>query len=425
MQNSGIARRWAAGWWTTGHLGMGALLAVPYLVVLVVVLLGVALLPVALAGAPVLWVGLWLAERAGALERHRLAGSTGVVVPAAHRRPRRPGVGGWVRGLFDPVPWRAAAHLLLARLWGLPGAALVLALLATGLAAVTLPLYAWRVPDDGFLGWWHPGAGAGELVLLVALGVVALLAAPLLSAAWVWVELTLARALLGPTRGEVESALHARVDTLTSTRGAVVDSVQAERQRIERDLHDGPQQRLVSLSMNVGLARHRLEHDPAAADELLDEVQATAKQAMTEIRQVARGIHPPVLTDRGLDAALSALASQSPVPVQVRVDLPRRPAPTVEAIAYFCVSESLTNVAKHARAGQVLVDVSAPGPTLQVRVQDDGVGGARLDSPGTGLRGLQDRVRAVDGDLSLSSPPGGPTIVLIRLPLTVATEVPS
>jgi signal transduction histidine kinase len=173
--------------------------------------------------------------------------------------------------------------------------------------------------------------------------------------------------------------------------------------------------------MDLGMARERLDRDPAGAQQLVDHAHAAAKEAITEMRQVARGIHPPVLTDRGLDAALSALAAGSPVPVQVSVDLPRRPAPTLEAIAYFCVSEALTNVAKHAGARHAWADVREGAGALVVTVRDDGHGGADLTG-GTGLVGLRQRAAAVDGTLDVSSPPGGPTVVTVSLPFTPATE---
>jgi signal transduction histidine kinase len=174
---------------------------------------------------------------------------------------------------------------------------------------------------------------------------------------------------------------------------------------------------LVAIAMDVGMARERLTTDPDGARDLLDKAHVAAKEAMTEMRHVARGIAPPVLTDRGLDAALSALAVRSPVPVEVTVHLERRPTPTVEAIAYFCVSEALTNVAKHARASRARVEVTGRDGVLTVRVADDGRGGADgSDAAGTGLQGLRDRVRAVDGSLAVSSPPGGPTVLTATLP---------
>lgn len=164
-----------------------------------------------------------------------------------------------------------------------------------------------------------------------------------------------------------------------------------------------------------------MDADPTAARELLDKAHDSAKEAITEMRQVARGIHPPVLTDRGLDAALSALAARSPVPVEVRVAVAPRPSPTIEAIAYFCVSEALTNVAKHARARTAQVDVVRRGDQLLVRVSDNGVGNAR-PGHGSGLTGLSDRVRSVDGQLDVSSPPGGPTVLSVWLPCATPVQ---
>ncbi|MEJ2579026.1 MAG: sensor histidine kinase [Kineosporiaceae bacterium] len=196
-----------------------------------------------------------------------------------------------------------------------------------------------------------------------------------------------------------------------------MDSVELERRRIERDLHDGPQQRLVAIAMDLGMARERLHRDPDDVGELLDKAHAAAKEAIVEMRQVARGIHPPVLTDRGLDAALSALAARSPVPVDVHVGVGTRPSATVEAIAYFCVSEALTNVAKHSGATRATVEVTGSAGWLTVTVSDDGRGGAD-PGRGTGLVGLRDRVAAVDGTLAVSSPRGGPTVLTITLPAT-------
>jgi signal transduction histidine kinase len=190
---------------------------------------------------------------------------------------------------------------------------------------------------------------------------------------------------------------------------------------LERDLHDGAQQRLVSLAMGLGMAKDKLDDDPERARELMAEAHEQAKQAIAELRDFARGIHPAVLGDRGLDAALSALAARSPIPVHVQASIPERPAATVEATAYFVVSEALTNVAKHAAARQAWVTVVRYGDRLVVDVRDDGRGGAEPQhanglQAGSGLRGLRDRVAAVDGTFTLSSPLGGPTVIQVVLP---------
>jgi signal transduction histidine kinase len=221
----------------------------------------------------------------------------------------------------------------------------------------------------------------------------------------------LARGLLGVTARDLER----RVDELEESRARVVDSVDAERRRIERDLHDGAQQRLVALAMNLGRARARYDDDPEAAKRLLDEAHLDAKQALVELRDLARGIHPAVLTDRGLDAALSGLAGRSPVPVTLDVAVDQRCSPTIEAIAYFVVSEALANVAKHAAATSVSVSVRRVSDRLILAIRDNGVGGAD-ETGGSGLRGLADRVGGVDGSLRIDSPAGGPTLLIVELP---------
>jgi signal transduction histidine kinase len=238
----------------------------------------------------------------------------------------------------------------------------------------------------------------------------------------VGVDVALARSLIGP-RPDAErvAELTQRVETLHRTREMTVDSVELERRRIERDLHDGPQQRLVALAMDLGMAQTKLDDDPEAARALLAKAHSAAKEAIVEMRQVARGIHPPVLTDRGLDAALSALAARAPVPVQIRVDLPRRPSPTIESIAYFCVSEALTNIAKHSGAAHATVDVTGSAEGVHVVVTDDGRGGAD-PTGGTGLSGLRQRLAAVDGTLTIDSPPGAGTRLMMTLPDRTAAD---
>jgi signal transduction histidine kinase len=228
----------------------------------------------------------------------------------------------------------------------------------------------------------------------------------------------LARALLGPGRRE---SLAQRVETLARSRADVVAAADAERRRIERDLHDGAQQRLVSLAMNLGMARERFEAEPEPVRQALAAAHDEAVLALTELREFIRGLHPAVLNDRGLDAALSGLAARAPLPVRLRVDVPEPAAPGVEAVAYFIVSEALTNVAKHAQATQAEVTVTRDGGVLRIAVTDDGSGGAAPAEgddagAGTGLRGLGQRAAAVDGTLTIDSPPGGPTVIAAELP---------
>ncbi|NAZ86975.1 sensor histidine kinase [Kineococcus indalonis] len=350
-------------------------------------------------------------------------------VPAPPRR-RRPG-SRWRRLALDARAWRYAGHLAVVSTLGVLGGALVLGLTGTGLAA----LFASVLADGSLsLPYGIPGTLDAPGPVVPAVGVLMLLVAPPVARAVTAVEVRTARALLGGAREQREAALRRRVETLTQTRSRTVDSVEAERRRIERDLHDGPQQRLVSLSMQLGMAKRALERGgPDAARDLLDAASTSASAAIADMRHVARGIHPPVLTDRGIDAAVSALAASSPVPVDVEVHFPpeHRPSPTAEAIAYFCVSEALTNTAKHARASRAVVQVwreGAAGPRggdlLRLRVSDDGVGGAvpaggTVADGGSGLRGLGDRLAAVDGWLRVDSPPGGPTVLEAGVPWTV------
>jgi signal transduction histidine kinase len=222
-----------------------------------------------------------------------------------------------------------------------------------------------------------------------------------------------ARILLGPSRRD---ALQQRVNTLSRTRASVVEAMLSERRRIERDLHDGVQQQLVHLAMSLGMARDRIDTDPEGAKALVAEAHEEAKQTISNLRNTVRGIHPAVLTDRGLDAAVSAVAGNIPIATSVHVDLPDRFVPIVESTAYFVVVEALTNIVKHADATEVMVNLVFQEPDyLVVTVADNGKGGAD-PANGTGLIGLASRVEALDGTLSISSPAGGPTTLRAVIP---------
>ena len=213
----------------------------------------------------------------------------------------------------------------------------------------------------------------------------------------------------------LDAELRARLEDLRASRARIVEAGYRERRRVERDLHDGAQQRLLALGLNLKLARSRLEENPAEAAELLDEATAELEQATAELRELARGIHPGLLTDRGLVPALEALASRAPVPVALTAEVDQRPAAGVEAATYFLVSEALANVAKHARAGRASVSVIQGNGSLTVEVVDDGRGGA--DPDGSGLRGLADRVAALDGSFSVADHDSGGTVVRASIPL--------
>jgi len=216
--------------------------------------------------------------------------------------------------------------------------------------------------------------------------------------------------LTSPRRAEMAE----RIETLETSRAGAVDAQETELRRIERDLHDGAQARLVALGMSLGMAEQKLSEDPQRAGELLAEARVGAEHALRELRDLARGIHPPVLADRGLEAALASLASSTPLRVGLTVEVAPRPAPAVESAAYFVAAEALANAAKHARAQQVEITVVRAGEALELEVRDDGAGGA--DPRGSGLRGLRRRVEALDGSLTVTSPPGGPTMIRAALP---------
>jgi signal transduction histidine kinase len=376
--------------------------------------LGGLFLPLALAGLVLFGLALRFADRLARAERARFAVLLGEPIPAWPAGPDRR-----FRWLF--VPRRAT--LTGRRTWGSVGygllrlpvsavaASITVTIWAVGLVLLTLPLYAHLLPGGGVTFGatvlHGPGAEAAEAVA----GLLLLLAAPPVTRWLAVADAALARRLLAPPRD-----LEARVAELEVSRERMMDAAETERRRIERDLHDGAQQRLVALTMELGRARARFADDVDAARDLVDQAHAEAKAALTELRNLVRGMHPPVLTERGLDAALSGLAALCPVPVAMQVDVPVRPRAAIEAVAYFTIAEALTNVAKHARATHASVVVEGHGypGTLTIVISDDGIGGA--DPRGAGLAGLADRVSGVDGLLSVESPSGGPTIISAVLP---------
>lgn len=411
-------QRAAETWLATIHLltdlPMGILLFVPTLVGLS---LSLGLLPLFLVGIPVLLATLWFAGLLAQLERGRYALTLGEHIPDARPPRRRRGPGEtWLqvlhRRLSAPHSWRAVSYSLLLLPLSAITFSLTIGLWSGALALITLPIYNWALPnggaDFGFMTIRNVPATIGVAVA----GVVFLLLTPYVVRGLAAMDAAIARTLLGrySTRELVE-----RVDHLEESRARVVDSADAERRRIERDLHDGAQQRLVALAMNLGRAKSRYDEDPEAARNMLDEAHSEAKQALVELRNLARGIHPAVLTDRGLDAALSGLAGRSPVPVTVEIDVGVRPSRTVEAIAYFVVAEALTNIAKHSQAKRAWVVVRRLDRELRIIITDNGVGGANVGG-GSGLAGLADRVSGVDGRLLVHSPVGGPTVITVEMP---------
>nr|WSW67460.1 sensor domain-containing protein [Streptomyces sp. NBC_00995] len=371
-------------------------------------------------GIPLLAAGLATCRGLGTLERARARALLKLqVAEPAPVRGRTGGLMSWVGAVLKSgVSWRHLLYALLHFPWAVFAFCVSLSLWTWGWAALTYPLYAWAFPAyAGIDGVQLYGDGTHnvyldspfELALTSAVGL-----AVVMGTAWVIrglavVDRLMVSGLLGPSR------LATRVTELESDRGVVVDTAAADLRRIERDLHDGAQARLVALAMDLGLAKEKLTDDPEAAAKMVDEAHGEVKVALQELRDLARGIHPAVLTDRGLDAALSAIASRCTVPVTVEVDLASRPAQAIEGIAYFTVSELLQNVSKHARATRASVDVWRSADRLMLQVTDNGRGGADLTS-GSGLAGLTERLDAVDGILVVESPVGGPTKVTAELP---------
>ena len=264
----------------------------------------------------------------------------------------------------------------------------------------------WPLKDWGVVGF------AGTIVLGAALTVASVRIGPFFLKA----HALFSQTLLAPTRG----ALVERVQQLAESRSETVDASAAELRRIERDLHDGAQARLVALSMSIGLAEELMKQDPEAAQRLLAEARADSGTALTELRQLVRGIHPPVLAERGLEGAVRALALSVPLPVDVRADLPGRADAPVESAAYFAVAEMLANVVKHSGAGRAWIQIEHSGDRLVMIVGDDGTGGAD-PAAGSGMRGIERRLAAFDGTMAVTSPPGGPTVVTMELPCALSS----
>ncbi|MCX4548941.1 sensor domain-containing protein [Streptomyces sp. NBC_01387] len=379
-------------------------------------------------GIPLLAVGLAACRGFGAMERARARALLRADVrDPAPVRGRTGGAMSWVGAVLKSgASWRHLVYSLVHFPWAVFAFVVSVTLWTTGWATLTYPLWQWIFPaytHQGGIQLYGDGAhnvyldNPLEIGLTSLTGLVFVLVTPWVIRGLASVDRLLVVGLLGPSR------LDTRVTELESDRGVVVDTAAADLRRIERDLHDGAQARLVALAMDLGLAKEKLTADPEAAARMVDEAHGEVKVALQELRDLARGIHPAVLTDRGLDAALSSIASRCTVPVQVEVDLPHRPAAAIEGIAYFTVSELLQNVSKHSRATRATVDVWQVENRLMLQVTDNGRGGAggpgddsAAGTAGSGLAGLAERLDAVDGLLVVDSPVGGPTSITAELP---------
>ena len=384
------------------------------------VVVGASLIPAIGIGLAVLAALVYGLRAYGAVERRRAAAVFGVeILPVPRRRTTRTGAAGffsqWLLDGTDSAPWRGLGFLAASSALCLVAATVVFGSLGLGIALLLAPVFR---PEGGAAGW--DVLSAVPVWLLPLLGVLLLVVGLAAATGYGLADRAMARGILGRSAAE---ALRAEVAAMAQRRSGAVAAAASDRQRIERDLHDGVQPRLVSVAMTLGMARNKLDSDPDGARALLDSAHAEAKEAIVELRQLARGIHPAVLVDRGLDAALSALAARCPVPTALDVRLEARCSSEAEAVVYFAVAEALTNVAKHSRASRCSVQVRLEDGVLTAVVTDDGVGGAVLAAPAestglgsTGLSGLRDRAIAAGGQVRLSSPPGGPTSIWVEVP---------
>lgn len=369
---------------------------------------------------PVAWPLFVWSRAMGHLERSRTDALMDVRIadPVPPLRTPRAGLRGWLRRLGERVTsavrWKELAYHLAHLPVAAVGFALVAAAWHGAIAMALLPAYVDALPGESAKFWFFDitqGAGAVLCSIAGILGLVFL--APWVTVGIGRLELSLASALLGPSAAQAHVA---QVTELETSRSAAVDSAEAERRRIERDLHDGAQQRLVALAANLGAAREKLDHDEIDDGRVMvAAAHEEAKSALREIRDLVRGIHPVILEDRGLDAALSAVVARSPIPVLLDVTVAQRPPAAVESAAYFVVNEALTNVARHAMATRAFVSIARSGDRLVVEVRDDGIGDADPER-GTGLAGLRDRVAGLGGTMYVISPHGGPTTISVELP---------
>lgn len=406
-----------------GYLLLGFPIAVGTFITIVAGLsVGIGCLAV-LLGVPITVQTLRGAKAFAAFERRRVERLTGRPLPPHHYRQPASGTKSseWFGGLLDPQAWRDVLHVLVSFPLRLVGFVFAFTWTVGGVGEVLYGAWSWAIPrDDDTKGlvdlMFGVEARWADIAFNTAVGVVLLATSIPVVRGFAALQTSLSRALLTNEK----EALRARAETLDAgRRGAVAAEAQTLR-RLERDLHDGPQQRLVRLTMDLESVARRLDSDtPDRARPLVDDMLTQTHEALNEIRALSRGIAPPVLADRGLAAALAAAAARCPVPVKLdtRFDDRRRFAPVVENTGYFVVTEALTNVAKHADASACTVTVTVDGAVLRVEVRDDGRGGAHLGK-GHGLAGLADRLAAVEGTMDVVSPPGGPTTVTAVIPLT-------
>jgi signal transduction histidine kinase len=403
-------------WWTLTHLVTDVVVgAFTFSIVVALLAATFGLVFTVIFAILTFWLLMVISRGLAHLERSRAAALLGLEL--ADPVPRLQ-LTSWWRRLLERAKsgarWKEVGYLLLLLPLGLLNLVLMVAVWCGSLALLALPLYVSALPDGSAKFWLFEAASGGDAWLVSLAG----LAGVVLVAPWVTVVLGRLDAVtcswfLGPDRRALQEA---RVRAAESGRVAAVGSAEAERRRIERDLHDGAQQRLVSLAMELGATReHFDDEDKETIRDRVVHAHEEAKAALQEIRDLVRGIHPVILEDRGLDAALSAVVARAPIPVSLEVDVDPRPSAEVESAAYFVVSEALTNVARHSGATNAAVSLQRAGDTLVVEVRDNGSGGADGNG-GTGIVGLSERAASLGGSIHLDSPSGGPTILRAVLP---------
>ncbi len=405
-------------WKGIGYLLAGLPLAVEAMAIVIILICGIPV-SVVFLGLPLIAITLIGTRYLAARQRGLAFVLVGERVEAPQEIRYVSGLIGWLRGtLSDTTSWRAVGYF-----------ALKLPLTVVGLFITT---FLWTLALSGFLivlvnairwealvhwgmtfFWSISFYSPGGVIEIAVAGLVAFFVFPWVVRGFVAIDRRLVRNLLGPGPSE-------RIRALEETRAIAVDDAAVRLRRIERDLHDGTQAQLSTLAMNLGQAKEKLTpgspvpYDPEGALELIDAAHRHAKDALAELRDIVRGIHSPAL-DLGLDAALATLAARSTVPTTLRVDIPSRPTPAIETILYFSAAELLANVTKHSQARHATIEVVVRNELLCLKVSDDGIGGARVGA-GSGLMGMADRLRAVDGHLQVSSPKGGPTVVAVEVP---------
>ena len=400
----------------TASLLTGAAIAtVWFWIPLAILIIGISSIPSGIGFALSVVMFVYLMRGVEHVERLRSEAvfGLGIGVPPRRISPYT-GIQRWLHQLWLDISsarfWKASAHHYLRMAYDMLAAGVALALLVFAFLGPAAAIAIRHSDDDAGLSFMSPPLAW----LLAFLAVVAAAAILVFAPA---VDAVIDRWLLSPSP---TAALQYQVSALADARQGAVSSAQTERHRIERDLHDSVQPRLVSLAMTIGLAQTKLDTDLPAAKQLIAEAHDDAMNALVELRNVVRGIAPTILSDRGLDAALSAVVQRSAVPTTLNVHLPRRLPDEVESVAYFVVAEALTNVAKHGNATQAVVTVrlDESANRLYVTVFDDGRGGASIttDENATGLRGLEERVRAAHGTFTVSSPSTGPTTITAVLP---------